>query len=87
MVKLFDVLTKCFQTNMNTVHIFTDTVLFLSYLSKNVDEVCEFIKKDGKFVPALQAYIQHHSKDANVIQLLSECVAHLPIEDLVLYPV
>ena len=80
-----EMLIAAFEANVQTVQIFTDIILFLSYPAKSVDEANNCLMKDRKLVPAIQKYIGHHQADEHVMQLLSECVAYLPIEDLVLH--
>jgi len=60
-------------------------VLFISYICKQDDDAFETLKADTKIGEALQGYIAHHQKDEKTMQLLSESVAYLPIEDLVLH--
>ena len=58
--------------------------MFMAYLSKEVAAFQESLKNEKGLVPAIQGYIETHQKDEEIIQVLSECVAYLPIEDLTL---
>ena len=57
---LLGVLVKAIEAHMRTVQVFTDIILFLSFLAKNAVEVMEFLRSEPLFVKTLQKFIEFH---------------------------